>query len=87
MYNVILKKKADKYLKLLDRKTQVKILEILDKLSVWDVKWLDLKPMEGFENLWRIRLGKYRIIFEKYDNKLVIIVVKIWPRWDVYKDF
>lgn len=35
--------------------------------------------------LWRYRVGDYRIICELQDNKLVVLVVEIGHRREVYK--
>lgn len=37
------------------------------------------------ENLWRVRVGDYRIIYQVEDNHLVVLVVKVRPRKDIYK--
>ena len=34
---------------------------------------------------WRIRVGSYRVIYEIHDNQLVVIVVTIGHRKDVYR--
>lgn len=44
---------------------------------------LDLKPITGEENTFRIRVGKYRILFEVFKKK--ILISKIGSRGDVYK--
>jgi mRNA interferase RelE/StbE len=36
-------------------------------------------------NLWRIRVASYRIIYQIEDDKLLILVVKIGHRKDVYR--
>ena len=36
-------------------------------------------------NLWRIRVGSYRVIYRIEDDKLLILVVKIGHRKDVYR--
>lgn len=36
------------------------------------------------EALYRLRAGSYRIIFKKEDDALVIIIIRIGPRKEVY---
>jgi len=43
----------------------------------------DFKQLSWFKNLFRIRIGNYRIIFS--NNKWNIRILFIWKRWDVYK--
>lgn len=42
--------------------------------------------MVGFEYLWRIRVGDYRVIYTVRDQELVILVVSIGHRKDVYRN-
>lgn len=39
----------------------------------------------GDAELWRIRVGDYRIIYEIQDRQLLVLVVRIGHRRDVYK--
>ncbi len=41
--------------------------------------------MKGNNSFHKVRSGDYRIIFEIHDDRLVILVVKIGHRKDVYK--
>ena len=41
--------------------------------------------MKGNNSFHKIRSGDYRVIYEIHDNHLVILVVKIGHRKDVYK--
>lgn len=41
--------------------------------------------LKGSDNLFRIRVGPYRIIYTIQDNKLVVLVLEIGDRKDVYK--
>jgi mRNA interferase RelE/StbE len=42
------------------------------------------KKLKGGEGLYRIRVGDYRVIYEIEDAKLVVVVVKIGNRKDIY---
>jgi len=41
--------------------------------------------MKGNNTFHRIRAGDYRIVYEIHDDRLVILVVKVGHRKDVYK--
>jgi mRNA interferase RelE/StbE len=43
----------------------------------------DVKPVAGEDNTYRVRIGKYRVLFVVIDN--TILISKIGPRGDVYK--
>lgn len=42
--------------------------------------------MKGNNSFHRVRCGDYRIIYEIYNDKLVIIIVKVGHRKDVYNN-
>ncbi|NJM23576.1 MAG: type II toxin-antitoxin system RelE/ParE family toxin [Richelia sp. SM1_7_0] len=42
--------------------------------------------LKGEENSYRIRVGDYRVIYEIYDDILLISIVKVKHRSEVYKD-
>lgn len=44
---------------------------------------LDLKPVAGGKDVYRIRVGKYRVLFMKLDE--IVLVFRMSPRGDVYK--
>lgn len=42
-------------------------------------------PLTGeFQGLWRYRVGRYRIIAEIIDSRLVIVVVEVGHRKNIY---
>ncbi len=88
MYKIVYKNKV---LKFLDKKVPTNLaLQILDK--IWKLKNfyeskndLDIKKLKWYTNRYRLRVSKYRIIFEKQDDRLVILIIEIDTRGDVYK--
>lgn len=46
---------------------------------------LNVKRLKGNNQLYRIRLGDHRIVYEIRDRALVVVVIKIGHRSDVYK--
>lgn len=45
----------------------------------------DIKPMSGHENLYRLRVGTFRVIYTIEGNLLIVRVLTIGNRGDVYK--
>ena len=45
-----------------------------------------ITKMKGDNSFHKVRSGNYRIIYEIHENKLVILVVKVGHRKDVYKN-
>jgi mRNA interferase RelE/StbE len=85
-YEIKFLKDAFKYLQKQDLITRNRILDHLKILSE-DPKHieLDIKRMQGIENQFRLRVGSYRVVYSIIDNELIIIVIKIGARGDVYK--
>lgn len=46
---------------------------------------LKIKKLKGASHLYRLRFGDYRVVYEIRQNILVIVVVKIGHRRDVYR--
>ncbi len=79
-YNISYEKRCLKYLKRLDKNTQLRILKAINNLPIGDVK-----SLQGSRDEYRLRVGDYRIIFTKDDEKKIIYIIEIAPRGDVYK--
>jgi mRNA interferase RelE/StbE len=43
------------------------------------------RKLEGYEATFRIRVGRYRILYDVLDERLVVIVLKVGHRRDVYR--
>lgn len=46
-----------------------------------------IKPLQGWENLWRYRIGNYRLIYAADPERQVVQLLTIGPRKDVYERF
>jgi mRNA interferase RelE/StbE len=80
---------AEKDLAALDRRTVRRILQFLSvRIQPLDDPRSIGEALKGPElgKYWRYRVGDYRIICRIEDRRLVILVVKIGHRKDVYKE-
>jgi mRNA interferase RelE/StbE len=85
MYEVLVKPAVLRQTKKLDLPTQIAVQEAIDSL-VDDPRPESCTKLKGAENLYRIRVAKnYRIIYEIQDKKLIVIVVKVGHRREVYR--
>ena len=84
-YKVIIKRQAKRKLSRLSAPTRVLITEAIITLGADpDKNALDIKQLKG-SRLWRVRVGGWRIIYDRQDIVKIIQVEKIKPRGDAYK--
>ena len=82
-YKVTFKQSVSKDLKSVSKSDIKKILQKVDSLAV-DPRREGAIKLSGQE-MYRIRQGLYRIIYEIKDSELVVQVIKIGHRSDGYK--
>jgi mRNA interferase RelE/StbE len=83
MYEIEISRTAEKQLKKLNSDLQRKISAVILSLSI-EPRPYGCKKLSGFEALYRIRCGDYRIIYEIIDKKVMVTILKIGHRKDVY---
>lgn len=85
-YEVVFKKSAVKELQALPKKMQQKVLDAVQLLSLNPyTELLQIKKMKGADNLYRIRIQDYRIIYLLENHLIKINIIKIGHRKDVYE--
>lgn len=86
-WTIELSRSAERTLKKLDRQTARRIGEFIDsRLNGTDDPRETGKPLQASLNeYWAYRVGDYRLICELKDRVLVILVVEIGHRSDVYR--
>ncbi len=86
VYTVEFVKSAQKEFDLLDDKLQAKTAEALKLLAQNPFsELLNVKKLKGVDSLYRIRLGDYRVIYELRNEQLIVLVIKIGHRREVYR--
>ena len=85
MYELKYRRQARNYLARLPLRIKSAIVNNLHELAANpDNASLNIDVLKGWE-WFRLRVGQYRIIYTRQDDQLIIEVVKIRPRGDIYK--
>ena len=84
-YRIEIKNSAAKSLKRIPKADRIRIVEKIDSFadSLPDPETTKLKGNNPFH---RVRVGDYRIVYEIQEDILVILVVKIGHRKDIYRN-
>ena len=83
-YHVEFTTAAAKELRKLDPSIRRRILSGISELER-DPRPAGCKKLAGETNAWRIRIGDYRVLYDVIDNILVVTVVRVAHRREVYK--
>jgi len=83
-YSILLAPPAERQLKALADPVQKRIVKRLRTLRE-NPRPQGVKKLAGDEDLYRIREGDYRIIYMIRDKELIVLVVKIGSRKEVYR--
>jgi mRNA interferase RelE/StbE len=75
---------AQKSLASIARRDRERIYQRLDQLALDPYATANVKKLQGEEN-FRLRIGDYRILYLIEDAKLVIVVVDVGHRREVYR--
>ena len=84
-YAIEYRRRAARYLTLLPRHERDRIVDAIESLADDpDTKRLDTKQLKNRPG-YRLRVGAYRVLYERHDDRLVILIVAVRPRGDAYK--
>jgi mRNA interferase RelE/StbE len=85
LWKVIIHRKAEKVLLKLPKDLLVRIRITITGLST-DPKPAGHKKLVGYENLYRIRVAEWRIIYAIENEKLIVLVLEVSPRGAAYRE-
>jgi len=84
MYVVVISRTAEKQLKKLSDEWQRKIAGMIVSLEV-NPRPHGSKKLSGTKSTYRVRVADYRIIYEIEDRRVIVTVLKIAHRREVYR--
>ena len=72
-----------KKIRAIDQANVLRILKAITKLAHEDEG--DVKQLEAEGKFYRLRVGDYRVIFTRIQEKITILVVDVGHRREIYK--
>ena len=87
-YSVFYEERAAKELAKIDRAYQLLIKKKIEQLAEdFESMSGNLKTLKGKYDYFRLRVGGYRVIFHKDAKKIMITIVRVGHRREVFKGF
>ncbi len=83
MYQIIIKKKAKKFIDKLPRDEKIRVVSAISLLPNGE----DIKKLKGHDNLFRLRVGAYRIIYTVDNGKCIVFVIDAGNRGEIYNRY
>ena len=83
-YEIILKPSAKRGLDTLPKSAKARIIQALETLAENPRRHGVIK-LESEADLYRIRVGSYRAVYTIEDDRLVVLVLKVGHRREVYR--
>ena len=83
-YNILISASAEKALKKVPKKDRIKIVRFIQTLAISPFPQ-GVRKLIGEQNVYRVRQGNYRVIYELKNKKLIILILKIGHRKDIYR--
>lgn len=83
-YRVEFRPRADKQLQALPRSVQLRVVAALTRLED-DPRPHGVRKLKGADDFYRIRVGDYRVVYQIHDDRLLVLVIRIGHRRDIYE--
>lgn len=84
-YEVEISESAEKFLEKVPKKDRMRILEKIDSLAIDSMPSGSIKLQGQRPTLYRIRSGDYRVVYSIKKDILVVLVVEIGHRREIYR--
>jgi len=83
-YRIEVSATAERQLKKIRREDKVRILRAISLLA-GDPRPGGCKKMSGYDDIYRIRIGNYRVIYEIDGKRIILVILKIGHRREVFR--
>ena len=83
-YKIVVSATAERQLKKIRREDTIRILRSISLLAD-EPRPCGCRKLSGYDDIYRIRIGNYRVIYEIDGKRIIIIILKIGHRREVYR--
>lgn len=83
-YRIEVTATAERQIRKLPRPDQVRVVRVIQTLAV-DPRPAGCRKLSGHDDVFRVRVGRYGVLYSIEDRRLIIIVLEIGDRKDVYR--
>jgi mRNA interferase RelE/StbE len=83
-WQVQIERKAQKKLDKIPNPYKDNIIKAIENLANKPLPH-NCKKLKGVLDLWRVRVGPYRIVYQIHESKFIILIIRIGHRRDVYE--
>jgi len=83
-YRIEISATAERQLKKIRREDKVRILRSISLLAS-DPRPSGCRKMSGYDDIYRLRIGDYRVIYEVDGRRIIVVILKIGHRREVYR--
>ena len=83
-YEVQISRTAEQQLRKLPHADQTRVARVMLALAN-DPFPRGVRKLSGYDDVFRVRVGRYRILYSVSDTALIIVVLKVGHRKDVYR--
>ncbi|MBF0132894.1 MAG: type II toxin-antitoxin system RelE/ParE family toxin [Magnetococcales bacterium] len=83
-YRVSIPGRVQKQIDKLPRNIWLRVRPVIDQLEN-NPRPHGAKKLSGFPDIWRIRVGDYRLLYTIEDDRLIVLVIRIGHRREIYR--
>ena len=84
-YRIQIQRRPQRYMRRLPKPILRRIRTAIRSLSE-NPRPSGYEALSGFKDLYRIRVGDWRVIYAIEDDELVVLIVEVGPRGQVYRN-
>lgn len=83
-YRIEISATAERQIRNLPRNDQIRVVRSIQTLAA-DPRPPGCRKLSGYDDVFRVRIGRYRALYSIEDRRLTVIVLKVGNRKDVYR--